>query len=269
MKLLLSLLLLTCSLSLTARQSETPGVQSIYYSGAGTRQTLIVGLGGSEGGNAWSSDRWKPVRDRFLEQGYHFLALGYFRCKGAPDTLNRISLNQVHDAIRKAAGMHKVIIIGGSRGGDLALLLAAHFPDINGVVAIVPSHVAFPGHTQHFTTSAWQYNNEELPFVPVNEAAVPFLMKGDLRGAFSAMLQDSLATEKAAIPVENINGPVLLLSATMDEICPSTYMCGKMMERLQAHRFRYPYEHIPVQGRHSAPLQEFDCIFRFLDQYCR
>ncbi|MFK7749639.1 MAG: hypothetical protein AB8B65_14680, partial [Kordia sp.] len=65
----------------------------------------------------------------------------------------------------------------------------------------------FPGNTTHFTTSSWTYNNVELPFIPVNEAAVPFLMKRDLRGTFTAMLQDNVAEQKALITVEKQSCP--------------------------------------------------------------
>jgi len=59
--------------------------------GKGNKQPLIVGLGGSEGGNAWSSNYWKKTRDQFIEQGYAFLAIGYFRANGTPDTLQKNS----------------------------------------------------------------------------------------------------------------------------------------------------------------------------------
>ncbi|WP_162946417.1 acyl-CoA thioester hydrolase/BAAT C-terminal domain-containing protein [Chitinophaga barathri] len=271
--LLLSLFLYSFHFSLRAQTVlETPQANSILYTGPGDDQPLIVGLGGSEGRNAWASDHWKTTRDRFLESGYAFLAIGYFGAPGTPDTLNRISLNAIHDAILKAAGNQKInkkkiAIIGGSRGGDLALLLGSYFSDITCVVAIVPSHVTFPGHTGHFSTAAWTYNGKELPYVPVNEAAVPALMKRDLRGAFEAMLKDSAAEQLAMIPVERIKGPVLLLSATEDEICPSTLMCEKMEDRFRQHQFPYRTEHIAVQGGHAAPLTRFDTVFAFLDKY--
>ncbi|MBK8369691.1 MAG: hypothetical protein IPL10_20590 [Bacteroidetes bacterium] len=41
------------------------------------------------------------------------------------------------------------------------------------------------------------------------------------------MLKDTIAAEKSFIKVEQINGPILLLSATKDEICPSTPMAEK------------------------------------------
>ena len=249
---------------------KTPDTESVLYLSKGENQPLIVGLGGSEGGNAWTSDYWKKTRDQFIANGYAFLAIGYFGAKGTPDTLNKISINRVHDAIlsatkNKKINKNKIAIIGGSRGGDLALLIGSYFKDIKCVVAIVPSHVAFPGHTNHFTTSAWTFQNKELAFVPVNEESVPFLMKRDLRGAFTAMLKDSIAEAKALIKVEKINGPLLMLSATKDDHIPGVEMCDKMIARLKANKFKYANKHIVIKGGHGEPLKHFDLIFKFLE----
>ena len=97
----------------------------------GGKRPLIVGLGGGEGGNAWASARWTPQRERFLDQGYALLALGYFGTPNSPETLDRISLDGVHAAIVEAGKDPRVdgrcvAIIGGSRGAELALLLASH-----------------------------------------------------------------------------------------------------------------------------------------------
>ena len=266
----LFLLLIFSATAFAQSKLITPNVDSRLYLGEGAKQPLIVGLGGSEGGNAWDSDYWKKTRDQFIAKGYAFLAIGYFGGKGTPDTLNKISINQVHDAILEASknkkiNKRKIAIIGGSRGGDLALLIGSYFKDIKCVVALVPSHVAFPGHTNHFTTSAWTFDDKELPFVPVNEEAVPFLMKHDLRGTFTAMLKDSIAEEKAVIKVEKINGPILLLSATKDDHIPGVEMCDKMITRLKANKFKYANKHIVIDGGHGEPLKHFDLIFKFLE----
>ncbi len=247
----------------------SPNVEALLYLGNGDKQPLIVGLGGSEGGNAWESDYWKTTRDQFIAKGYAFLAVGYFKAKGTPDTLQKIALEDVYNAITLAAknkniNKNKIAIIGGSRGADLALLLGSYYSNINCVISIVGSNVCFPGNTNHFSTSAWSYKNEELAFVPVNDAAVPFLMKGDLNGTFEAMLQDTAAVAQAVIKVELIKGPVLFLSATKDEICPSTAMAEKMMERLKKHHYKYTYQHIAIAGGHAEPLKHFDKIFNFL-----
>jgi uncharacterized protein len=250
---------------------NTPNVESILYLGNSKKQPLVVGFGGSEGGNAWSSDYWKKTRDQFIEKGYAFLAIGYFGAKGTPDTLHKIEIENVYNAIKvatknKKINKKKIAIIGGSRGADLALLIGSYYKDINCVVGIVASNVTFPGNTSHFSTSTWSYQNKELPFVPVNEAAVPFLMKGKLRETFEAMLKDSIAEEKAFIKVENIKGSILLVSATKDEICPSTPMSDKMIARLKTNNFKYKYEHIAIEGKHSEPLKHFDVIFSFLEK---
>lgn len=249
---------------------ETPNTESVLYLGKGKNQPLIVGLGGSEGGNAWTSDYWKNTRDKFIKNGYAFLAIGYFGAKGTPDTLNKIAIEDVYNAIKiatknKKVNKKKIAIIGGSRGADLALLLGSYYKDINCVVSIVGSNAVFPGHTPHFSTSCWTYENKELPFVPVNEEAVPFLMKRDLRGTFETMLKDTIAVEKATIKIENIKGAIFLLSATKDEICPSTPMAEMMMERLKSNKFKYQYEHKSIEGGHAEPLKHFDLIFKFLE----
>lgn len=251
---------------------QTPGVNSMLYVGKGKSQPLIVGLGGSEGGNAWASDHWKTTRDQFLKKGYAFLALGYFGAKGTPDTLDRISIDAVHEAIMEACkdphiAKNKIAIVGGSRGGDLALLLASYYPDISCVVAIVPSHVVFPGHTMHFSTSCWTKDGKELPFVPVNEASVPYLMKGDLRHTFEAMLRDTTAERIAAIAVEQVKGPLLLLSATQDEITPSTPSCEAIMKRLKTNSFRYEARHLAIEGGHAEPLKHFKEVFDFIEKH--
>ena len=249
---------------------QTPNVESILYLGKNNDQPLIVGLGGSEGGNAWTSGYWKKTRDRFLENGYAFLAIGYFGSKGTPDILNEIEIENVYNAIKTAANYEqvnskKIAVIGGSRGADLALLLGSYYEDINCVISIVGSNAVFPGHTAHYSTSCFKYRGSELPFVPVNEEAVSFLMKRDLRGAFETMLKDTLAMENAAIKVEQIKGPVLLLSATKDEICPSTMMAEYIIERLKENKFNYSFEHIAIEGGHAEPLKHFDEIFQFLE----
>jgi dipeptidyl aminopeptidase/acylaminoacyl peptidase len=243
--------------------------EAILYLGKGEKQPLIVGLGGSEGGNAWTSNYWKKTRDQFIEKGYAFLAIGYFNAPGTPKLLEKIAIEDVHDAIVKATQNNqidgeRIAIVGGSRGGDLALLIASYYDDIDCVVALVPSHAVFPGNTNHFTTSTWTYNGVELPFIPVNDASVPFIMKRDLRGAFTAMLQDTVAEQKALIKVENIKAPMLLISATEDEIAPTTPMCNKMMNRLKQHNFQYYTEHITIVGSHAAPLKHFELVFNFL-----
>lgn len=250
---------------------ETPNIESILYLGSGKNQPLIVGLGGSEGGNAWTSDYWKKTRDQFIEKGYAFLAIGYFGANGTPKLLEKIAIEDIHSAIKQASNNKKVngkkiAIVGGSRGADLALLVVSYYKKIDCIVGLVASNVVFPGNTDHFSTSTWTFKDKELPFVPVNDGAIPYIMKRDLRGAFESMLKDTIAEKEAMIKVEKIRGPILLISATKDEIAPTTPMSDKIIERLKVHKFKYPNEHIAIEGGHAEPLKHFDLVFNFLEK---
>jgi len=238
----------------------------------GGKRPLIVGLGGGEGGNAWASARWTPQRERFLDQGYALLALGYFGTPNSPETLDRISLDGVHAAIVEAGKDPRVdgrcvAIIGGSRGAELALLLASHYPDIDAVVAIVPGSAVFPALTDAMTTGGFSLHDKPLPFVPMTWGATPYLLVGDLRGAFETIMQDGAAMQRAAIAVEKINGPIQFVSASRDEMWPSKEMADAMMLRLKAKGFRHPVEHLVVQGGHGEPLDEFPKMEAFLDTH--
>ena len=238
----------------------------------GGKRPLIVGLGGGEGGNAWASARWTPQRERFLDQGYALLALGYFGTPNSPETLDRISLDGVHAAIVEAGKDPRVdgrcvAIIGGSRGAELALLLASHYPDIDAVVAIVPGSAVFPALTDAMTTGGFSLHDKPLPFVPMTWGATPDLLVGNLRGAFETIMQDGAAMQRAAIAVENINGPIQFVSASRDEMWPSKEMADAMMLRLKAKGFRHPVEHLVVQGGHGEPLDEFPKMEAFLDTH--
>lgn len=247
------------------------GLDVQLYAPDGAPRPLLVGLGGSEGGNAWTRGMWKAQRGRFLDQGYAMLAVGYFGTPNSPEQLDRISLNAIHDAILEAAKDPRVdgrciALIGGSRGGELALLLASEYRDINAVVAIVPGSAVFPALNLAMTTPGFSLHDKSLPFVPVPWSATPNLLVQDLRGAFDKMVANTAAMDAAAIPVERINGPIYFVSASQDEFWPSREMSDAMMERLKQHGFQHPAEHLVVEGGHSEPLDEFPNMEAFLHE---
>jgi pimeloyl-ACP methyl ester carboxylesterase len=244
-------------------------VNTELFLGEGENQPLIIGFGGAEGGNAWVRRSLKPQRDRFLADDYAVLAVAYFGEEGIPKDIDRISLEGVHEAIVAAASHPKVnreciALIGGSKGAELALLLASRYPDIKAVVAVVPGNAVFAAHTVAMNTSSFSSHGEPVPFVPVPWSAVPALLKRDLRGAWERMLEDEEAVARAAIPVEKINGPILLLSATQDEFWPSSEMSESMVERLRKHDFPYRYDHVAVAGGHAAPQEQSKLVEDFL-----
>lgn len=233
-------------------------VDAKLFLGSGPNQPLIVGFGGAEGGNLFASGFAKPAVEAYVAKGYAFLAIGYFNAPGAPRELDRIALEGVHQAIQDAARNPRVnsnciAAIGGSKGGELALLLASHYPDIKAVVGLVPGNAVFMAHTNTADTASFSMNGQSLPFVPVPESAVPFFYPPDrnLRRAFEEMIKDTSAVEKAAIAVERINGPILLVSARSDELWPSTEMSEAIGQRLEKHKFPFKFEHVVIDGSHN------------------
>lgn len=244
-------------------------VSQQLFLGKGKKQPLIVGLGGSEGGNPWASNYWKAQRDRFLEQGYAVLAVGYFGTKDSPAKLDRIALEGIHAAVMQAAesdaiNRECIIVMGGSRGGELSLLLASLYKEYDAAIGIVAGSSVFPALTMTMDTPGWSHQGKLLPFVPVSEATYPALVRRDLRAAFTTMMEDKKAMEESAIAVEKINGPVMLLSAKRDEMWPSTEMSDMIVQRLKEKQFTFPVQHIAIDGGHTAPLKHFDHVESFL-----
>lgn len=168
-------------------------------------------------------------------------------------------------------------IVGHSRGGELALLLASRYPQIKATVALAPSSVVFPGSPQGFFDllagqhSAWSYQGKPLPFVPwpISLKNAPSLVTFHQRQMFEQALSDERAVNSAIIPVENANGPILCVSATQDEIWPSGLMCDQIVDRLTHKGFLFHYDHISHDHTHGWCGLE-DCweeVVGFLDEY--
>jgi uncharacterized protein len=116
-----------------------------------------------------------------------------------------------------------VLVAGESRGGEAALLLGAHFPElVNGVIAGVPSSVVNPGLPA--TRPAWTLGGRPLPAVSPSEFGQP----------------NPPGKEGAVIPVERIRGPVLLGCGAQDLVWPSCAYVDAITARLRAHRSDAP-----------------------------
>jgi dienelactone hydrolase len=154
--------------------------------------------------------------------------------------------------------MIKVPSIGWSKGGELSLLLAATFPQFKIAIGCVPSAVVFQGlRSEQSNTSSWSFHGSDLPYVPVLDAEpydkdaweqVHYNIKNHLPVSFTpghlAGLRHKAAVEKATIPVEKIQGPVLVISGTDDQVWPSTILSDMVIARLAQHRHPYPYKHL-------------------------
>jgi len=247
-------------------------VETLLYLGDSDKQPLIVAFGGAEGGIDWHRNHMKGKRDSLIQKGYAILAIGYFNADGTPKNLDRISLDAISDTIMNIAKKpkideSKIALIGGSRGGELVLNLASRFDHFNAVIAMSTSNVSFPAITWSSNTSSWTYKGNEVPYVPAPLKAITPALKGDLYTAFSMMLEDEEAVKNAEIHVENINGPILILSGKNDDQWPATSMSNRIIERLKNKKFKHFNEHIILDGGHIEPMKHFDLVYDFLEKH--
>jgi dienelactone hydrolase len=240
------------------------GFVANFSSAAGSEKKIgILALGGAEGGlPTWSA----PL----AEAGYPVLSVGYFKVEGRPDALEEIALEYFDKPIAWLESGDRcrsggIVVAGASKGAELALLLASRKKEIVGVIALAPSSVVWqatpkPSAGVPVARSSWTAGGKPLVFVPFDYRAVssPF----SLLDLHRHSLFNVEAVEAAAIPVEKINGPILLLSGEDDRIWPSSEMGEAVVGRLKANNFRHAYTHViyPAAG-HSLdekPIAQYD-----------
>ena len=217
----------------------------------------VIVLGGSSGGAR------EPLAALLASHGYAALALAYFGAEGLPPRLANIPLEYFETALGWMAAQDAVegercALIGFSRGAELALLLGATFARVAAVVAYAPSNVLWGGVGA--SGPAWTHHGEPLPVAPDR---VPPELDAELsaREPLSAAawyrynLEDEAPLAEATIPVERIAGPVLLISGEDDQMWPSSLMAERIMRRLAAHNFQWPFRHLsyPDAGHLIGP----------------
>lgn len=229
----------------------------LYQPARGGPHPAVVVVGGSAAGLGWAA----YVAPLLARHGHAVLALAYFGVDPLPRELIQVPLEYFDTAFdwlaaRPGVRGDRLAVVGGSKGGELALLLGATFPRVRAVVAFVPSHVVHGGIGQApgARESSWSLGGRPLPFVP----RAPLDLSGQqgrsadaplaLRSSYVAALADAAAVERAAIPVERIRGGVLLVSGTEDGFWPSSEMAEQVIKRLAAHRHPYPFRHLAYAG---------------------
>lgn len=227
-----------------------PGlVGQLFLPAVKNKVPAVVLLGGSEGGLETGSARGRLLASR----GYVALSVAYFRAPGLPDRLTAIPVETVERACDYLSGLSEVDsgrigIIGVSRGAELALLSASAFPRIKAVVAYSPSNASWAAMATGSQTAAWTLAGEPVPFVPNPPADLIAgfrRMTSGLPPSLQALiLSYAHNVQHAEIPVERINGPVLLISGTDDRVWPSSTMADLVVTRMKEHGAKFRAEHI-------------------------
>ena len=198
--------------------------------------------------------------------GYVALTLVYFgaaRLEELPQNLVHIPLEYFETAIswlqaQSFVNGDKIGVIGLSRGGELVLLLGSMFPEIKAVVAGSPSGFVNSGiDGRDYSRSAWTYKGKPLQQVVVKFTfflSLKLMWQSfkhhsfPMRDMFMTTLKDRQHIEEATIRVENIHGPVLLISGDDDQMWPSTPFAELIMKRLKEYHHPYPDQHLHYPG---------------------
>jgi hypothetical protein len=220
---------------------------------AETENAVIV-IGGSEGNENIPLN----VGRMFAECGIPALGICYFNVPGLPTELIRVPIDPFEKAISwlKDRGYKKIFMYGISKGAELVLLCASLMPDINGVIALSPSHCIWGGMkgnrgmlTKKFTNiSEFTYQGKDFPCMMAELKYGPVIghLITQQQFNFKYMYEKPLEhfDEKSTIPVENINGDILFIYAKEDLSWPSGDSVFYMMNRLKTKNWTHQMEEI-------------------------
>jgi dienelactone hydrolase len=247
--------------------------------GEGPFPTVIV-IGGSEGGIWGSVDRAAYLAHR----GFAALALGYFGLPGLPPELKGVPVETFGRAIAWLKRQPRLKtdhlgLWGLSRGGELALLAATKYPQFSAVVAAVPSAVVWPGlSASQKAPVAWTWGGKPVPAIlsdsgSQGEGKTVLMPDGKTRAAvytpdFEAEMARRDRVARAAIPVERIQGPVLLLGGKADALWPSARFTRMTWDRLRSahHPFADEIHNYADAGHDLCSLPGESTTFEFVKE---
>ncbi|WP_378940998.1 acyl-CoA thioesterase/BAAT N-terminal domain-containing protein [Mesorhizobium sp. ANAO-SY3R2] len=217
---------------------------------------VVVVLNGSGGGIN------EPRAALLASRGYQAFALGYFKAPGLSPFITETPLEYLETGLRWARRELQpkdgfVAVSGQSRGGELALLLGATFPDlVSAVIAFVPGAMVHGAQGAGdparggWKGTTWTRGGVPLPHLWQDNAAVHWHpWAGDAppsrhHSVFFEGLKDTAPVARARIPVENIAGPVLLISGRDDRAWPSSLYSRMVVSTLSQHDHPHLVRHL-------------------------
>ena len=174
------------------------------------------------------------MAEQLASHGYVALALAYFGEPNLPDNLELVPLEYFDRAIdwlkqKPFVNESRIGLLGGSKGGELVLLLGTRREDVRAIVSIVPSTHVFQSISDQWNrTSSWSVGGKGLPFVAYKSSA-KFRESDVLRDLYEESLNDASADSR--IPMEKIVGNVLLITGSEDQTWPANAMCEEFIKR--------------------------------------
>ena len=206
----------------TVTEVSEAGVVGRLHLPAGADLPGLVVVGGSGGGLGG------PTTAALVSgHGVAALSVAYWNHPGTPDGLHDIDVEVVgraSDWLRRRRGVRdeRPTVLGISRGGELAMLAGALMPErVGSVVSQVGSALVWGGFGAGVddNDTAWRFEGRPVPQM------WEYPDDGD-RG-----LADPAMVAAAEIPVERIDGRVLLTSGEDDQIWRSTLLSEYAVRR--------------------------------------
>jgi dienelactone hydrolase len=242
----------------TVSEVREAGVWGLFARPAGPGPfPAVIAFGGS-GGGLGPAAAWAPA---LASHGIAALSIAYFGVPGLPEDLVRIDVEVVGRAAdwllrRSDVDPARIAVMGMSRGSELALLAGALVEPVGAVVAFAPSGVCWAGFGAHgpVAAPAWRSGGEDIPCAGMfpkggpPPAAVPG-SPAAMRPLFEAMLRDHAEMIRTAeIPVEQVKGPILMVSGEADAMWPATEMAQIAEHRAAERGFTHELTHLRYPG---------------------
>ncbi len=229
---------------------RSTGLQGTLFlpADASRRRPAVLAFGGSEGGEGADFSA-----GLLAAHGYPVLSLAYFHAPGVPATLERIPLEYFARAaalLARQPGVdpRQVLAWGVSRGGEAAMLLGVHYPQlIHGVIATSTSdHVN--GGLPDQNVAAWTLHGTPLPFAGPSDFTTP----------------GAPGTPASVIPVERIQGPVMTACGAADTLIPSCPFADAIAQRRGERGRQFGDVHLayPNSGHTVGALPIYDSTTR-------
>ena len=247
---------------------EKEGFEGILFPGNGSKDKIVIVMSGSNGGMSISKNEAKF----YHRNGIAAMALALFRTKQTPKQLVSVPVEFVEKAIRylKEMGYQKIGIDGASKGSEMALVAGSMFDELTCVIARVPSYFVSEGlagegkHRGPSGTSCWSYKGRDLAFAPYRSRTINILkiLKEEKELKLLRINKDKDVTPETIIPVEKINGPVLLISSKCDEVWPSYDSAMIIEDKLKSVSFPYEYKHVAFENMSHAAIAHLPWIYK-------
>ena len=113
-------------------------------------------------------------------------------------------------------------------------------------------------------TSCWSYKGKDLAYAPYRSRTINIfkILKEEKELKLLTINSDKDVTEETIIPVEKINGPVLLISSKHDEVWPSYESALFIEDRLNSVSFPYEHKHVAFENMSHAVIVHLPWIYK-------